>query len=131
VLPPVHIIAGLTSIAAGFVALYAIKDSPLHRKSGLVFVFAMLTMASTGAVIALARRAPGTMLVGMLVIYPVGTALLTIRRTAVPSRRLLAGLLLMALAIGRCSVISRGASLRLSCAASIRDRARPSARSRG
>ena len=96
---PIHVTAGLLSIAAGAVALYAIKGSPLHRKSGLVFVVAMLAMASTGAVIAIAKPDPGTALGGALVFYVVCTGLLTIRRTVAQSRAALAGLLLMALAI--------------------------------
>ena len=96
---PIHIIAGLLSIAAGAVALYAIKGSALHRRSGLVFVVAMLTMASTGALVAIAKQDPGTALGGALVIYLVCTALLTIRRTVAQARAALTGLMIMALAI--------------------------------
>jgi uncharacterized membrane protein len=96
---PIHVTAGLLSIAAGAVALYAIKGSPLHRKSGLVFVAAMLTMASTGAVVAIAKSDPGTALGGALVFYIVCTALLTVKRTVSESRVLLTALMLMALAI--------------------------------
>lgn len=96
---PIHITAGLLSIAAGAVALYAIKGSPLHRKSGLVFVVAMLTMASTGVVLAIARQDPGTALGGALVFYIVCTALLTVKRTVAQSRAWLTSLMLMALAI--------------------------------
>ncbi|HET7924433.1 MAG TPA: hypothetical protein VFL30_06005 [Rhodanobacteraceae bacterium] len=96
---PIHVTAGLLSIAAGAVALYALKGSALHRKSGLVFVVAMLTMASTGAVIAAAKPDPGTALGGALVFYIVCTALLTVKRTVAQSRGGLASLMLMALAI--------------------------------
>ena len=96
---PIHVVAGLVSIAAGAVALWTIKGSPLHRKSGLIFVVAMLTMASTGAVIAIAKPDPGTALGGALVFYVVCTALLTVKRTVAQSRGALAGLMLMALAI--------------------------------
>lgn len=96
---PLHITAGLLSIAAGAVALYAIKGSPLHRKSGLVFVVAMLTMSSTGAVIAIGKPDPGTALGGALVFYVVCTGLLTIKRTVAQSRAWLVSLMLMALAI--------------------------------
>jgi len=96
---PIHVTAGLLSIAAGAVALWAIKGSPLHRKSGLVFVIAMLTMASTGAVVAVAKSDPGTALGGALVFYVVCSALLTVKRTVAQSRGWLAGLMLMALAV--------------------------------
>mgnify|MGYP001575451854 CR=1 FL=1 len=48
----IHIIAGLLSLAAGATALYASKGSTLHRKSGLVFVFAMITMTVSALIIA-------------------------------------------------------------------------------
>jgi uncharacterized membrane protein len=96
---PIHVTAGLLSISAGAVALYAVKGSRLHRKSGMVFVFAMLTMASTGAVIAIAKPDVGTALGGALVFYVVCTALLTVRRTVAQARGWLTGLMLMALAI--------------------------------
>lgn len=97
---PIHVTAGLLSIAAGAVALCATKGSPLHRRSGVVFVVAMLTMAATGAVIAIAKPDPGTALGGALVFYVVCTALLTVKRTVAESRGRLSALMLMALAIG-------------------------------
>src|SRR5258706_5374571 len=48
----VHIIAGLLAILTGAVALSAPKGGTLHRKSGIVFVCAMLVMSSLGAWIA-------------------------------------------------------------------------------
>ena len=47
---PIHIIAGLTGIVSGFIALYTLKGAKLHRKSGMVFVYAMLVVALTGTV---------------------------------------------------------------------------------
>jgi len=46
ILLPIHIIAGLIAIAAGFVALYTVKGMKRHRKSGTVFVYAMLVLAA-------------------------------------------------------------------------------------
>ena len=48
---PVHIVAGCLGILSGFVALYAAKGAPLHRRVGMFFVTVMLTMASTGMVL--------------------------------------------------------------------------------
>lgn len=110
---PIHIVAGLLSIAAGAVALYAFKGSPLHRKSGLVFVAAMLTMASTGAVIAIAKPDAGTALGGALVFYIVCTGLLTVKRTVEASRGLLTGLMLMALAIAVAELALGAAAARM------------------
>jgi uncharacterized membrane protein len=51
----VHIVAGGLGLIAGYVALYATKGGSLHRRSGSVFVYAMLTMSLAGALISAAR----------------------------------------------------------------------------
>ena len=45
----VHIIAGSLGLVSGFLALYAAKGAPLHRKVGMVFVSVMLTMTTPGS----------------------------------------------------------------------------------
>jgi uncharacterized membrane protein len=96
---PIHITAGLLAIAAGAVALAASKGSPLHRRSGLVFVVAMLTMASTGALLAAMKPDRGTALGGLLVFYVTCTGALTVRRTIEQSRAWVTGLMLLGFAI--------------------------------
>jgi hypothetical protein len=78
---PVHVIGGLVGIVAGFVALAALKGARRHRRSGMVFVYAMLTMSATGAAIALLKSSGwGTAMGGFLAFYLVTTGLLTSRR---------------------------------------------------
>ena len=48
----IHIIAGSLGLIAGYIALYSAKGAPLHRKAGMVFVYAMLTMCFGGVVMA-------------------------------------------------------------------------------
>ncbi|MET0230652.1 MAG: DUF2306 domain-containing protein [Rhodanobacteraceae bacterium] len=96
---PIHVTAGLVSIAAGAVALSAAKGSPLHRRSGDVFVVAMLTMASTGAFLAAVKSDRGTALGGLLVLYVTSTGALAVRRTIEQSRGWLTGLMLFGFAI--------------------------------
>jgi uncharacterized membrane protein len=80
---PVHVIGGLVGIAAGFVALFAVKGARRHRKSGIVFVYAMLTMSATGAAIALLKsNGWGTAMGGFLAFYLVTTGLLASRRVS-------------------------------------------------
>ena len=50
---PLHIVAGGLAIVLGGVALLAAKGATLHRKSGILFVYAMLTMGISGSVLAL------------------------------------------------------------------------------
>ena len=48
----VHVVAGALGLLSGYVALAASKGAPLHRKTGMLFVYVMVTMSITGGVIA-------------------------------------------------------------------------------
>ena len=78
-----HVTAGLTALIAGAVALFAAKGARLHRRSGMLFVYAMLVMSASGATIALIRAQPANVIAGSLTFYLVVTAWLTVRRPAV------------------------------------------------
>lgn len=75
----IHIACGLTGITTGTIALIALKGGTLHRRAGVVFVYAMLVMSSTGAYLALARPNLGNVIAGTLTFYMVTTAVLTVR----------------------------------------------------
>jgi uncharacterized membrane protein len=92
----VHIVAGSLGIIFGFIALAAAKGGRLHRKSGMVFVYAMITMALMGSFIAAVRRvAPAANVpVGLLTAYMVITALITVRPPSKGSRTLDVALML-------------------------------------
>lgn len=77
---PVHIAAGCIAIVAGAVAFYAAKGGALHRKSGMMFVYAMFVMSGSAAVLAAMRLHWMNVLQGILTFYFVATALLTVRR---------------------------------------------------
>jgi uncharacterized membrane protein len=77
---PIHIIAGVIAIAAGFVALWTVKGMKRHRKSGTIFVYSMLVLAGTGATIATIRNQPANVMGGLISIYLVTTGVLTLRR---------------------------------------------------
>jgi uncharacterized membrane protein len=96
----VHIVTGGLGLLSGFVALYAAKGATLHRASGTVFVYSMVTMAMLGVAIAAVwgRAASLNVPVGLLTTYLVITSLTTVTPTH-PSRRVQVGLLLVALAI--------------------------------
>lgn len=95
----IHIIAGLLSLASGAVALYAAKGSPLHRRSGLVFVIAMMVMTSSAVLIA-AFLSPNrvNVVAGTLTFYLVCTSMLTVRRPVEDARGLIAGFMILAFA---------------------------------
>ena len=98
----VHVVAGILGIGFGFVALYAVKGAKLHRKSGMLFVYAMLTMSVLGAAMAavLNVQPASNVPVGLLTAYLVVTALVTVRPPARGSRWLDLGLFLVALGVG-------------------------------
>jgi hypothetical protein len=69
---PIHIAAGGLALVLGAVALLVKKGGTIHRRSGLLFVCAMLVMATTAAIL-------GNALGGLMTVYFVGTALTTVR----------------------------------------------------
>lgn len=78
-LGPVHITAGLVAIVAGYVALFAGKGASLHRKSGMIFFYSMLVMASSALIVSALRGRLINIGMSGLTIYMVITALLTLR----------------------------------------------------
>ena len=102
----VHILAGSLGLIFGYVALYAAKGSRLHRRAGMLFVYAMLTMSVGGLVIAAGRGvAPATNIpAALLTSYLAVTALTTVRPPAAGSRWLAIGAMLVALGVGLTSV---------------------------
>ena len=49
---PIHIAAGGVAIVLGAVALTVKKGGTIHRRSGLLFVYAMLVMGITASILA-------------------------------------------------------------------------------
>ncbi len=89
VLLPVHIVAGGLAIVLGGLALLAPKGRWLHRRSGLLFVFAMVTMGMSGAVLALRQSLTNAnVLGGLMSSYFVVTALTTVKPANAWTRRL-------------------------------------------
>ena len=86
---PVHIAAGGLAIILGGVALAVRKGGALHRRSGILFVCAMLTMGFTGSTLALRRSlTDANVLGGFMSAYFVVTGLTAVRPSSVWTRRL-------------------------------------------
>ena len=98
----VHIAAGGLGIISGFVALYAAKGATLHRKSGVVFVYTMLTMCTLGGVMAavLSAAPAANIPAALLTAYLVITALTTVRPPFPGERWFSIGAMLVVLAVG-------------------------------
>ena len=50
---PIHVAAGVLALVFGCIALFAAKGATWHRRSGTFFVYAMLGMSASGAVMAM------------------------------------------------------------------------------
>lgn len=89
-----HILAGTLALLAGATAMAAAKGGVLHRRCGTVFSCTMLTRGATGAWIAWQIDKPLSVIAGVLVIYLVSSAWLTVCRPVSDSRWRVAGLML-------------------------------------
>jgi hypothetical protein len=76
-----HIIAGTLGMLSGFVAAFLRKGSRQHGRAGNIFVVAMLSLSSTGVLLAIMKSQPGNVLGGTLTFYLVATAWMTARRS--------------------------------------------------
>ena len=86
---PIHIAAGGLAIILGAVALSVKKGGNIHRRSGLLFVYAMLVMGVSAAILSLLNgRVDGNVLAAVLTVYFVGTALTTVRPVSSWTRRI-------------------------------------------
>ncbi|HJU68526.1 MAG TPA: hypothetical protein VJ650_09770 [Gemmatimonadaceae bacterium] len=98
----VHIVAGGIGLLAGYFALYSAKGAARHRRAGMVFVYAMLTVCVAGTAIAALRNVAPALNIpaAVLTSYLVITSLITVRAGPPHSRWLDVGLLMAALAVG-------------------------------
>ncbi len=76
----VHICCGVLGCLSGAAALVFRKGSRAHVWAGRVFVVTMLTMASAGVYLAIAKSKPGDVLGGALTLYLVVTSWAIARR---------------------------------------------------
>ena len=92
---PIHVAAGAIALILGAIALSVKKGGTLHRRSGLLFVYAMLVMGFTAGIL-------GDVGASVLTAYFVGTALTTVRPVSMWTRRIniLALVVAVALALG-------------------------------
>ena len=104
---PVHVLGGAVAILSGLAALFAWKGGPLHRRSGTVFVYAMLVMSLSGAVIAVGREGAAINIpAGLVTAYLVVTALLTVRPPSERSRKIERAVMVAAFVLSAGSLVS-------------------------
>ena len=88
----IHIVAGALAMILGAVALLALKGATVHRRSGQLFVFSMLTMGITASVL-------GNIGGGLMSSYFVVTALTTVRPATAWTRLVNIGALVVAVVL--------------------------------
>ena len=85
---PIHIAAGGLALVLGAVALSVKKGGTIHRRSGLLFVYAMLVMGASASIL-------GNVGGGLMTVYFVGTALTTVRPVSPWTRRINVAMLMV------------------------------------
>ena len=75
-----HILGGSIGLISGTFAIAVSKGSRLHRVSGNAFTIAMLTLASSGFVLAILKSQTGNIIGSVITFYMISTAWLAGRR---------------------------------------------------
>src|SRR6516162_7770797 len=76
----IHICGGTLGLLSGAAALAFRKGSRRHVLAGRIFVASMLTMGAAAVYLAIVRHQPNNIGGGILTVYLIGTAWLTVRR---------------------------------------------------
>ena len=98
---PIHIAAGGLAMVLGAVALSAKKGGALHRRSGLLFVCAMVVMGTTASILGFLKSpTDGNVFAGFMTAYFVGTALTTVRPATPWTRGFNVAALIVAVGLG-------------------------------
>ena len=95
---PIHVAAGGLAMVLGATALLAKKGGTIHRRSGLLFVYAMVVLGITAAML-------GNVLGGFMTVYFVGTALTTVRPVSSWTRLINAAALTLAVGLALVDIV--------------------------
>jgi uncharacterized membrane protein len=95
---PIHIAAGGLALVLGAVALSVKKGGTIHRRGGLLFVYAMLVMGTTAAFL-------GNVGGGLMAVYFVVTALTTVRPVSPWTRGINVAALMLVVALAALDIL--------------------------
>jgi uncharacterized membrane protein len=103
---PIHVVAGGLAVVLGFTALFVKKGGTVHRRSGLLFVFAMLVMATSASIVAFLKSpSDPNVIAGIVPLYFVVTALMTVRPVSSSTRRIYVAALSVAVSLALYSTV--------------------------
>jgi uncharacterized membrane protein len=95
----VHFAAGLSSIAAGTIALSAAKGGQLHKRSGAIFTWGMVVLGLTAMGIGTYENKPSQVVAGLLAAYLVVSAMTTVKSVPGIGPRFSVGLMILAFVV--------------------------------
>ena len=95
----IHFAAGLASIVAGTIALAVAKGGRLHKQSGQVFTWGMVTLGLTAVGIGAYESRPGQVFAGLLAAYLVFSAMTTVKPLPGLGRRFDVAMMVLAFAL--------------------------------
>lgn len=75
-----HIITATIGLLAGAIALFSKKGTTLHKTSGRLFTAGMIMIGTAGSTLAYMVNRPETLVIGIIMIYLVGSATAVIKR---------------------------------------------------
>jgi hypothetical protein len=103
---PIHVAAGGLAIALGAAALVAKKGGTIHRRTGLLFVYAMLVMGFSASILGF-RKSPTdpNVFTGFMTAYFVGTAWTTVRAASPWTRHVTAAALVIPVGLALGSIV--------------------------
>ena len=103
----IHVAAGALAIVLGAVALLVKKGGTIHRRSGLLFVYAMLVLGFSASILAF-RRSPSdpNVFAFFMTGYFVGTALTTVRPVSPWTRRINVAALAVAVGLALVDIVA-------------------------
>jgi hypothetical protein len=103
---PIHIAAGGLAMVLGAVALAVKKGGTLHRRIGLLFVYAMLVMGFSASILGFIKSpTDGNLVAGLMTAYFVGTAWTTVRPVSPWTRRINAIALAVVVGLALASIV--------------------------
>lgn len=104
---PIHIAAGGLAILLGAVALIVRKGGTLHRRSGLLFVYAMVVMGITASILGFLKSpSDPNVRAGFTAVYFVATALTTVRPLSPRTRVVNVVMTIVAVTLALFSIVS-------------------------
>ncbi len=102
----IHIAAGGLAIVLGAVALSVKKGGTVHRRSGRLFVYAMLVLGISAAILGVRKGATGNVFSGLTTAYFVITALTAVRPESQGTRRITVVALVVAVGLAFLDIVA-------------------------